>query len=600
MKILCIKLPKQRTDNVLSLENVAYELTEMMVYAEHKGAITRSDWELLDENCSDFGGDAAILTTAYKKDPTIILFSLFDFNLHRSMWIAHRLRSILPGAYLVATGPEALADMPVFKAQIFDSFLEGQIGAAFIKFLIDAKMYSVKPRYHSIATETIEDLINPYLAGALCIKKEKPVLLGMGTGSSFSPIFNTEGPKIPAYYNNEYIASVLKLASKNQAEEAILYGQYIDERPDSKTLLKALAAANNNGVALTAWFKADCINEEALRLLEDASFVQINSILASVSKKVLDTSNIKLEKKAFERGARLCWSRAIMLKSEVYLPLPYESYESCIETFDYLGMLGIGQDSELKPVPLTPGSRLRTSKNKYGIKDQLEYPPYWVSSTEWMEDSDIINAIADFEDSFDLAWAPLVSPSFLATRGAYISFIKLQDDKDIDILLVNPEKLASSVTILIDMGNDSLISRLLQVAENVCKENPYNLWQLVFYSNTKLPKKNLIDALRDAFHMPVHYYELSRIFSMDIQASYQVRLFFATKNENLAMTVINDYSFVETIFVMDQDMPGQKLIATLPFLTFQPAAISFEKLYDIMNAYRDYPELLLESSEQLF
>ncbi len=600
MQVLCIRLPKQDSDFQWIEDNVPYDLAMLMSYAEDMGAIKRADWDFLDSNCCDYGGDRAILDASVNAEPKIILFSLFDYNLDRSLWIARRLRALLPGTYLAAIGPEVVPDMPLFKAQIFDSFLEGCAETAFLEFLRDAAQSSVKPRYCPRAESSPPSVTNPYLAGILPISYEKRLLLCSGRGSLSYPVFKAATRFPPVYNDREQLATILKQAARYGVVEAMVCGQYLDERPDTREFLKTLAAANDNRVELSAWMRPEKLDEELVMLLDDASIYQIHTILGSVNKKVLDTSNISLDKKAFEQGISLLWTRAITLKPEIYLALPHESYESSIETYDFLGMLGIGQDAELKPIPLSPGSVLRRNKHKYGIKESFDNPPYWINSTDWMDDGDIINAIADFEDSFDLAWVPVISPSFSELKGGFISSVKIKTVADIELMLHYPEKLAASVSLILSADNTDAISRFINAARDIRKENPYILWQFVLCSDTRLPSKKTLEALMDAFYMPEHYYELSRIFSLDAQASSQARFFFATKNEALALTAVEEHAYLETVFVIERALPGQKLLDSQVFIAFNPDALRFEKLYDVMNAYRDYPELLLEYSSKLF
>ena len=55
-------------------------------------------------------------------------------------------------------------------------------------------------------------------------------------------------------------------------------------------------------------------------------------------------------------GAELLDKNRVVVKTGVILGLPFDGYEQVIETFDFLGMHGLGQEAELYPLSLLPGT----------------------------------------------------------------------------------------------------------------------------------------------------------------------------------------------------------------------------------------------------
>lgn len=572
----------------------------MMVWAESRGALGRGDWALLDQKTADYGGDAAIAAAAMRSGAGLVLFSLFDWNLERSLWLAKRLRPVMPATHFAAFGPEIAQGMPIFKAQAFDALIEGEPEEAFVELLADLAARSLKQRYAASVPLDLALVPDPYLTGAIPITPDKPVLIESARGSLMTPVFMGREASAPRYFQREVAPRVLRLASERGANEARFIDPRLDERPDFKAFVKALAAANESGVALAARFDPALLDDDFVKLLADASFVAVGADLGSVNPKALDAAGMRLDRDGLERGARLLWTQGIVVKPDVYLGLPHDDYDSTIETFDYLGMIGMGQDAELRPVPVSPGSVLRAASAEYGIKEYLERPPYWVVETEWMDEDDLLDAVADFEESFDVAWGSPVAPCFKSDRGGFVSFADLRARSSLDALLVAPEKIASSVTLFLDADDPEGIARIARAARDLRKENPYNLWQLVLRSDAGIPPAAMVEKLTDAFSMPEHYFELSRLYSLDPQPDFQVRTFFATTSEALALVSLRDRQDLETVFALGDALPGARLLESIPFLAFDREASSFELLYDIMNAYRDYPDLLVEAPRALF
>jgi hypothetical protein len=374
----------------------------------------------------------------------------------------------------------------------------------------------------------------------------------------------------------------------------------LDGRADLKAFLKSLAAANESGVALMARLDPSAADDEAAQLMADASFVAVDAELGSVNPAALAASGLRLDKEGFERGSKLLWAQGIVVKPGVYLGLPHDGYDAAIDTFDFLGMVGMGQDAELRPMPVSPGSAIRAAPDAFGVKEYLERPPYWVVETEWMDEDDLLDAVADFEESFDVAWGAPVAPCFKPERGGFLSFADLRRSAGLDALLVAPERLASSVTLLLSADDPEGVARAARAAKDLRKENPYCLWQLVIHSDSGLPPAPLVARLSDAFAMPEHYFELSRLYALDPQPDFQVRVFYATTSEALALAALRDRQDIETVFALGDALPGPRLLEALPFLAFDREAAPFELLYDAMSAYRDYPDLLVEAPRSLW
>ncbi|PKL23587.1 MAG: hypothetical protein CVV47_13835 [Spirochaetae bacterium HGW-Spirochaetae-3] len=572
----------------------------MMAYAESSSALTRDDWAFIDRNVADHGGDAAIAAAAMADEPELILFSLFDYNLERSLWLARRLRAVMPATHFAAFGPEIAQGMPIFKAQTFDALIEGEPETPFLELLSDLSARSLKPRYVASAPVDPAILPDPYLSGALPMIPGKPVLIESARGSPSTPAFSSRYAPGPRYFQRDVAPRVLRLASDRGADEARFVDAALDRRPDFKGFVKSLAAANESGVALVARFDPSVVDDEAVKLLADAAFVAVQADLGSVNAKALEAVGMSLDRDGLERGSRLLWTQGIIVKPDVYLGLPRDGYDSTIDTFDFLGMIGMGQDAELRPMPVSPGSAIRADSAAFGVKEYLERPPYWVVETDWMDEDDLLDAIADFEESFDVAWGAPVAPDFTPSRGGFVSFADLRAAGSLDALLVAPERLSSSVTLLLDADDPERVARVVRAAKDLRKENPYCLWQIALLSDAGIPPAAMVERLSDAFSMPEHYFELSRLYALDPQPDFQVRIFFATASEALALVAMRDRQDLETLFALGDALPGARLLESMPFLAFDREAAPFELLYDVMSAYRDYPDLLVEAPRSLF
>lgn len=599
MKILSIQLPRLESSGDGARDNVPYASARMMAYAESRGVLRRDEWAFMDDDTVDYGGDAAILASTLKAAPTLVLLALYDWNIERSIWLARRLRPLLPATLFAAFGPEVAPGMPVLKSQAFDALIEGEPESAFIELLSDLNARSLRPHYASGSPIDLASAPDPYLSGTLSIKPDKPVLIENARGYRSTPAFLRSDTSPIRHAHKEMAARVLRLASEQGADEARFLDARLDDQADFKAFVKSLAAANETSVVLFARLDPGSVDDETARLLSDASFLAVWAGLASVNPKALDSVGLSLDKDGLERGSKLLWSQGIIVKPELYLGLPHDDYASTIDSFDFLGMVGMGQDAELRPMPVAPGSAIRADSAAYGVKEYLEQAPYWVVETEWMDEDDLLNAVADFEESFDVSWKPPVAPCFSPQRGGFTSFVDLRTESGLDAVLLGPERLASSVTILLDADDSEQLARIAKAAKDIRKDNPYCLWQIVLFSDQNIPPMSAAQRLSDAFFMPEHYFELSRLYALDPQPDFQTRLFFATSSEALALVALRDRQDIETLFLLGTQMPGDRLLEAMPFLALDREGLSFELLYDAMSAYRDYPDLLVEAPRSL-
>lgn len=589
MKTLFIQLCQQDPVPEATSANVPLIAGRLAAMAIASGLYQRQDLTILDDATADHGSDAAVCSQAISLAPELIVFTLLPWNAERSAWIARRLRATLAATWCVACGPAARFEE---WGQTYDCVLEGEPEACFLDMLSDASRRSLEIRYRSTVSLSLSELPDPWLSGVLSVRSDKPVLVETRRGGSLASL---AGAVPSGSLGRERLAKLMSLASMQGAQEF----RILDRPFDSSDLagLKALAAANESGVPFRAKLDLSSLSDESSDLLLDAGLSFADSDLLSTNPAALQAMGRSLDKAGFERGLGMLWARDVSVRPLVLLGLPNDSYETIVSTFDFLGMAGTGQDALLRPLAVYPGSPLWQARNQLGIREFLKQAPHWVLETDWLDEDGFLDSVADFEESFDVAWSRPVPPRFLPARSGFISFIDAR--KDLDRAILSPEKLANSVTILADGDNPDQLKRLARAAKDLRKDNPFTLWQIVMHSDTSIPDDQQVNRLADAFSYPDHYYELCQLYSLDPQPTYQTRLFFSTHSEALALSAIRDRPTLETIFVLGEVMPHAQLVEQIPFLAYDREAIPFELVYDIISAYREFPDMLVELRDGL-
>jgi hypothetical protein len=214
----------------------------------------------------------------------------------------------------------------------------------------------------------------------------------------------------------------------------------------------------------------------------------------------------------------------------------------------------------------------------------------------------MIDAIATFEESFDVEWAIPPAPHFQLFREGFVSFIDTRKHENIDWMRLNPEKLSNSITLLIDADDPEILSRIVRAARDLRKDNPFTLYQIVLTSETRIPSEKLVERIRDAFLNPEHYYELLNSYSPDPQTSYHTRIFFATRNFTLAYRALEEAQDMETMIVLNSrgGYNADRLAELLPYVVFDKQSLPFDRLYELISIYADFPHMLVEAPDGLF
>ncbi|MFZ2781987.1 MAG: B12-binding domain-containing radical SAM protein [Rectinemataceae bacterium] len=604
MKLIFVQLPVQEPGWEGATANIPLAAGYLASYAESKGLLARNEWKILARDVADYASDSGLAEAIAKEEPDIVAFTLYAWNVERSMHVAARTAILSPRTRFIAGGPEVVEGMPIMERSPFNALVEGEGELPFARILEDVRLHRPLSRHYK-ADDLLDlsTLPNPYLNGAIPFDPEKPVHLETMRGCPSRCGYCYYGKNFPGIrkFSREDAALVIKAAGEAGVRELYLMDPSFQAAGDLEARLKELAAANTAGMALHAELRLESVTEELGALYREAGLASAEVGLQTVNPRALEAVGRTWDRQAFERGAAAMEKNHIVVKTGLILGLPFDGLDQVVETFDFLGMHGLGQDAELYPLSLLPGTEVREKADEWGMS-RMDKPPYWVTSTDWISGDDMADAVAAFEESFDIEWASPPAPHFKVEEGGFRAFIDARKAEQIDWMRLNPGKLANSVTILADADDPESLSRLVRVSRDLRRDNPFTLYQLVLSSDTRIPSEKLCARVRDAFANPDHYYELTRFFSLDPQANYQTRLFFATRNPALAYRAMEEAQDLETMLVLSgkAGFNADRLEDLLPFIVFDRETIPFDRLYELLSIYAEFRHMLVEAPEDLF
>ena len=379
MKILFIQLPVQDPAWESARANVPLAAGYLAAFAEKKGLIKRADWSILPREVSDKASDSAVAQHVAASGADLVCFSLYLWNLERSMHIAQVHSALLPQARLVAGGPEVVPGMPIFGRSPFHALVEGRGASwAFCELLEDMRRgRPLARRYAATKQLDLADLPNP-------LSRRHPPLRSRPARPSRDPARLPRPAAAYCYYGKNYgnvrpfpredAYKVIEEAGRAGARELYLMDPSFQATEDLQERLVSLARANTGGLAIHAELRLESVTEESGRLYQVAGLVSAEVGLQSTNPKALEAVHRSWDRKAFERGAEILKKNNVVVKTGLILGLPFRRLRRDHCTLDFLGMQGLGQEAELYPLALLPGTESASGRGNGACRASRSHP----------------------------------------------------------------------------------------------------------------------------------------------------------------------------------------------------------------------------------
>src|SRR5437588_11033186 len=109
-RVLLVQLPIPPLSPAPIRGNVPLAAAYLKLHAEHKGLGAFFDIELLPASQANTFGDRLLARTLAERDPWLVGFTCYVWNIDRTLWIARELKRLRPDARIVFGGPEITAD----------------------------------------------------------------------------------------------------------------------------------------------------------------------------------------------------------------------------------------------------------------------------------------------------------------------------------------------------------------------------------------------------------------------------------------------------------------------------------------------------------
>jgi radical SAM superfamily enzyme YgiQ (UPF0313 family) len=370
--------------------------------------------EVLPESVASFIGDAALLDLVAAREPEIVGFTAFSWNIERILFLSQHLKNAF-GPKIVIGGPEVTRDNSLLQSDSIDFLVYGDGETVFRRLLQDKAFWARKA-----AAEASADLFrnspSPYLSGGLEPQIENIMLLETQRGCPYQCAF--------CYYNKSHkglvfaeldlVLEAVQWARDQGIGELFLLDPSLNVRPDLLDLLKGIHRMNSDQqLSIFSEIRAEGIDTELAGLFSAAGFKGFEIGLQTTHPPALKAMRRSTDIDRFLHGTRMLRANGISVAVDLIMGLPEDTPESFRGSVDFVVDNGLGEDVQLFPLTVLPGTEFRRRHRELGLVFD-RHPPYTIEQTTTFGQVEFLSALDYAENrlntvffpppSLDIAW----------------------------------------------------------------------------------------------------------------------------------------------------------------------------------------------------
>lgn len=409
--------------------NVPLAAGYMKMYACKNGLDADFNLDIFPPALANAGGDRALVESILAREPWMLGFSCYLWNIERSLWLAAEVKARRPEVKVVIGGPEVTADNAwVMEHPAVDYAVVGEGEQTLTELLTAFRTSDAPPltipglfvRGRSLGPPIfrkplpqIDVVSSPYLEGILDVADEEMMLLETIRGC----IFKCKFCFYPKSYDALYFLSQDKLianlvhAQEKGAREIVLLDPTLNQRKDFPGFVRQLATHNpEKRFTYFGELRAEGINAEIAGLLAEANFTEVEIGLQSVDRQAQALMDRRNNMKAFEKGIRALLDAGIKVKVDLIIGLPGDTEETIRSGMDYLVETGLYSSVQVFNLAILPGTAFRQEAKELGLQHQ-DRPPYYVWKTPALDNVQMYDLMVEAQEKFDIQFDPMPPPT---------------------------------------------------------------------------------------------------------------------------------------------------------------------------------------------
>lgn len=418
--------------------NVPLAAAYLKLFARRQGLDALYDIELLPPALTNALGDQALLRAILLRQPWMVAFTCYLWNIERTLWIAQQLRAVRPDLRIVVGGPEITPDnnwalerlvgqIDNLPKQVKDLpgggtyavFGEGEATfAELLTSLAEKKADRVIPGLWQpahpapparAALTNLDCVSSPYAEGILDLCDSRQMLFETARGCRFGCkyCYYSKGNASLRFLSADQVLANLRYAIQHGADEVVLLDPTLNQRSDFLDFLALLRRANSSGrLRFSAELRAEGVDAATAHLLRQTGFDEVEIGLQSIDPQALRLMGRPTNLVTLERGVRAMLDEGIKVRMDLILGLPGDSADSIRRGIDFLRERQLYTEVQVFNLSILPGTAFRHEAEQLGIKYQPR-PPYYVLRTPTLDVEMLCGLMEEAQDAFNTEFDPL-------------------------------------------------------------------------------------------------------------------------------------------------------------------------------------------------
>lgn len=470
--------------------------------------------EILPESLASYLGDSALVDLLLSRKPDVVGFSVFSWNLERSMDVAAALKAAY-GPRIVFGGPEVTPDNRAARSEHVDFTVCGEGEAVFRRLLTDSD-YWLRGTASMGAAEVFRSAASPYLDGLLEPQLENLMLLETQRGCPYRCGFchYNKARSGLVFAEEGHLLRAVEWAFAQRIAEVYLLDPSLNTRPGLRPLLAELARMNaGGGITFFSEIRAEAIDGELADLFAAAGFNWFEIGLQSTNPQALRLMRRPTDLGRFLAGARLLKERGITPSIDLIIGLPGDDLTGFMRSVDFVADSGLQEDVQIFPLAVLPGTDFRRRRAELGLVHE-PHPPYTVTRTAGFAPEEFLLAYDYAETRLDAVFFPFPdldlsfrvsgsggperSPDLRATLAGdgYVAKLNLSAARPLAEIEGLARRLTFPYQILVGpgLGDTAYLKRVLTL---LTAANPFTPLEVIFFEPAEMPRSaDLLSAVR--------------------------------------------------------------------------------------------------------
>ncbi len=510
MNVLLVQLPIPPPGMEPVEGNMPLAAAYLKLYARRCGCEKNFNLDLLPAQLANTLGDMGLVEEILARQPEMVGFTCYLWNIERTLWIADQLKSRQPKLRILFGGPEITPDNQwVLQQSAIDYAITGEGEPTFVALLEQLAGNPIKPCSTVVMGSSsvgddfqLDDVSSPYFEGILEAAAGQSLLFETARGCRYGCkyCYYPKSHHIPRFLSTEQIVAHLRYAAQREASEVVLLDPTLNQRPHFADFLRLLAENNRQRqFTFSGELRAEGINKEIASLLRKANFHEVEIGLQSVEPDTWRRMGRPADLAKFQEGVHALLAEGIKVQVDLILGLPGDTADSFRRGIDFLQQTQAYTQVQVFNLSILPGTAFRLEAEQLGLKHQ-PWPPYYVLQTPTLDIERMFQLMEESQDAFGIEFDPLPLPRLdgLAHECDLQRVCRI----DLDAVQGNDELMASLPTtpalcfVLLLRSSDFHRHRheAAALVEHILAKNPHITLQVILKPTTD-PRRLSIETL---------------------------------------------------------------------------------------------------------